>query len=319
MYNNIFSFFDKPHYIRGDILNSSILFDNNDDNEDLPSLNVYPIKTINDHHPFEFVNNTTFLNDIDLSNNNFYLYSINNSSKNQPNKKDNELINQSFIAKKRNINEGVQIKNLCSTKTSSINGKMRKKNTGNQNETFHRKKHTSKDDDNVLRKLQVHYISFIISFVNDIIRAFNPKIPNFKKIDYGIKKKVKQSFVEELKSKTIGDILQLKVSSKMKKIGENYNKEVYNKIKEKCPEIQDFLQKNYITVFKEYYFNESKFIQVKDKIITLSSKTNTFRNLIEKNYGLKDNIIKVVYNDYLNCHKRSKKPKFISKKCQDKN
>ena len=52
-----------------------------------------------------------------------------------------------------------------------------------------KKIHLGSDDDNVLRKIQVNYLSFIINFSNDLIKALtDEKVPFFKQLDYKKKK-----------------------------------------------------------------------------------------------------------------------------------
>lgn len=341
MYND-FPFFIESHNIgENKSEHSTILI--NDDKEDYKifSHNLNPLKTVNDDYSFEELNlekisTIPFSKDLELLSNDIIIEYNNDSPRNQikeikfhintneQNKNSKKLDNHLMLKRKRNIDEEIQTKKICSTNinSSSINKKRRRNTSNNRNKSFHRKKHEAQDNDNVLRKIQVHYISFITCFVNDIVEEFYPNknIPKFNIIDYQIKKKVNHNYVEDLKKKTIGDILQLRVSPKMKKSGENANKEIYNKVLEKCPELRDFFLKNYITVFKKYYFDEdykeNQFNQVNGKIINLSSKTKTFKNLIQKNGLLKENIRKVVFNYYFKCHKRIKKlkkPKFTTK------
>ena len=93
-----------------------------------------------------------------------------------------------------------------------------------------RKIHRASDNDNILRKIQVHFLSFIINYTNDVITAFtqDKKIPLFKNLDYKIKKVVNHKSVENLKTKTIGEILQSRVSPKIKVNHESANKNTYN-------------------------------------------------------------------------------------------
>ena len=88
--------------------------------------------------------------------------------------------------------------------------------------------HKATDDDNILRKIQVHFLSFTTNYINDIIKVFiiDRNMPFFKKIDYSIKKTVKHRYVECLKSMTIGEILQLRASSKMKIHDESVNRNI---------------------------------------------------------------------------------------------
>ena len=98
-----------------------------------------------------------------------------------------------------------------------------------------RKIHRASDDDNILRKIQVHFLFFIVNYTNDVITAFtqDKKVPLFKNLDYKIKKVVNHKSVENLKTKTIGEILQTRVSPKIKVNHENANKNTYNIILQK--------------------------------------------------------------------------------------
>ena len=68
--------------------------------------------------------------------------------------------------------------------------------------------HDSKSYDNILIKIQVHYMNFIISFINDCIRAFNKsKKLFFKKFNTDIKKKISKMSFDSIKNSTINEIL----------------------------------------------------------------------------------------------------------------
>ena len=79
--------------------------------------------------------------------------------------------------------------------------------------------HNASDFDNILRKIQVHYLTFIVCFTNDLIEVFLPnrKDLRFKNLDYNLKKTVNHYYVQKLKNKPIGEILQFKASSKNRK------------------------------------------------------------------------------------------------------
>jgi len=64
---------------------------------------------------------------------------------------------------------------------------------------------------------------FIVNYTNDIIDFLinNDNKPHFNHLDYRLKKRVKHSYVEELKEKSIGDILQFDITPKMKKRNKN--------------------------------------------------------------------------------------------------
>ena len=173
--------------------------------------------------------------------------------------------------------------------------------------------HKATDDDNILRKIQVHFLSFTTNYINDIIKVFiiDRNMPFFKKIDYSIKKTVKHRYVECLKSMTIGEILQLRASSKMKIHDESVNRNIYKKVCSLCPFMKFYLQRNIITLFKEYYFNKSKIFIVNGKVIPLSLNTKTFNDLINKNYAYKEKFKTIAINYFLSKHKNMKKPNFI--------
>ena len=72
---------------------------------------------------------------------------------------------------------------------------------GFQREGKNIKEHTNHDLDNVLRKVQVHYISFIIDISNCIINNIigKEKGLSFKDIDYSFKKQINYTAFEELR------------------------------------------------------------------------------------------------------------------------
>ena len=155
----------------------------------------------------------------------------------------------------------------------------------------------------------MHYLSFIINFVNDVIKTLiNNKFPPlFKNLDYAIKKTVKHEYVEKLKMKNIGQILQMSVSPKMKIHGDIVNKKIYERVCTICPFMIYFLQKNYVEFFRDYYFNNNKIFQENGKMIQLSIKTKTFKNLVEKNENLKDKLKYIAIRYFINTPKRYKK------------
>ena len=146
-----------------------------------------------------------------------------------------------------------------------------------------KKTHDKFSDDNILRKIQVHFISFIILFLNDILRSFGIK-EKFLKLDYKFKKDVNKKKVAELKKKNIGEIVSNKISTKYK-MDENTNSNLYEylKINEVLAKIFDI---NYMTLFKMYYMKKEKNADLRifgiEKEISLSKKTETFHEFLEE-------------------------------------
>ena len=69
---------------------------------------------------------------------------------------------------------------------------------------------------NLERKIQVHYIRFIINFSNDALKAENiSKCYKFKQIDTSIKETINYIHVKKLRESSIGDILQKDISKKL--------------------------------------------------------------------------------------------------------
>ena len=92
------------------------------------------------------------------------------------------------------------------------------KKRGRKQKNINKRIHCATDDDNMQRKIQVHYITFITNFINDIIKTFtkSKNVPLFKKIDYQLKKVVNHKYFNYIKTQNIGQILQLKPSPKLK-------------------------------------------------------------------------------------------------------
>ena len=191
---------------------------------------------------------------------------------------------------------------------------------GRKEKKCNKKIHHAYDDDNILRKIQVHFLSFLTNYTNDVIRTFgnNRKVPYFRNIDYEIKKTVNHRYVEKLKSLCIAELLQLRVSPKMKNHDESVNKEIYQTVITSFPFMYGFLQRSYLSLFKEYFYNKNKIFIVNGKLISLSIKTKTFNDLINKNYAYREKLTSIAINFFLNHYKRYKKPNFIIKNMKKK-
>ena len=148
-----------------------------------------------------------------------------------------------------------------------------------------KKPHSASDDDNIVRKIQVHFLTFLIYFANDIVKSVlgNEKRQKFRDINYDIKKKVNLSYINILRAKTIGEILQFKASIKSKNRDGPSNKEIYTEIKDASPVFNSFFNKNFVDIFTKYYYNYENIYNFEGKKINISwrTKNNTFRELAE--------------------------------------
>ena len=131
-----------------------------------------------------------------------------------------------------------------------------------------RKKSRKYCNDNIITKSQNHYINYIIIVFNMILIFFGFK-EKVQKIDYEIKKKPNY---------------------------DNFNEKLVEKIREKNIEvINNFLNYNYLSFFRNYYYRNSKKIYLKDfgskdeSYILLSDEKITFQEKIntfdDENYA----------------------------------
>ena len=167
-----------------------------------------------------------------------------------------------------NINEITREKTYfkVSKKTTNLGRKRKDEN----HDTYHNKYST----DNVLRKIQVHFISFIITFVNIVLKELGYQ-EQFYKIDYQFKKNVNKKNISNLKKLNIGNILSQNISQKYKWKNKEENKIIYQRIKN-YPIIRNIISYNYMDLFKNIYCkNESKI-----NLIIFGSDINI--NLYEK-------------------------------------
>lgn len=229
----------------------------------------------------------------------------NSSKSNIQNKSKNLFIVNEILNQEKNKEEN-EVENKI--QPTLLTNKRGRKQINHNN----KKIHSALDDDNILRKIQVHYISFITNFINDIIRVFikTRNVPLFKNVDYKLKKIVNHEYFLKLKSLKIADILQMTPSPKMKNHDISVNKNIYTKVCNLFPFMINFLQINFINFFKEYYFNNSKNYTVNGKIIPLSEKTKNFNDLINKNYAYKEKIKFIALNCFLDDEKAMDKLKF---------
>ena len=111
----------------------------------------------------------------------------------------------------------------------------------------------------------------------------NEKDLQFKDISYEFKKIINFNHFESLKSWIIKEILLKPILSKFKIVNnEDYNKELYKKIIGQSAWLNEFFDKNYLTLFKDYYFNKNirlTQIIIKGKLIKLTDSTKSFFDL----------------------------------------
>ena len=173
-----------------------------------------------------------------------------------------------------------------------------------------KKTHGKCDFDNLERKIQVHFLNFLINFCNDALKlefGYTSNKFSFKKINYSDKTTINYKQTSYLKNLKIKDILNFKISDKYSKSDESANKDLFKSVTGTSIWLDKIFEMKYLQLFN-YYYNECEplnkiFIENKD--ISLSSKTKSFFCLLEKNIDLKNELINTVKNIYFNGNNNS--------------
>ena len=178
------------------------------------------------------------------------------------------------------------------------------------------KEHTKDDNDNILKKIRVNFVSFLITLANDAIKAESTGIEYknfFRPILHDVKCKIKNYDILKLKYQNIFTDYTISPNKGIKKKNEKYvskeetNKKNYEYICKEFPSLKKFFEQKMIDIFKNYYCKNKKDINnmfdFNGVKIKLSSKTKTFYDLLEKeeNTNSKNKFIKVI-NRYFGCN-----------------
>ena len=178
------------------------------------------------------------------------------------------------------------------------NKKRGRKSKGNKK----RKEHDSSAPDNIMTKIQIHFLTFIINLINDYIKYFlKAKRIKFYQFAHSETRKISKQYLYELKNLTIKDLLlKLKISPKFKKCNEDNNINNLKKLN-KYPWFENFVEMNYLYLFYLYYNNKQplEMFIIGDKNIILSKKTKSFYYLLQKNKQTEEDILKAVEDFYI--------------------
>ncbi len=216
--------------------------------------------------------------------------------KDDKNESQSKLDNISSIVNKNLPSSESQSDNLSKStffKTVLYHKRGRKILENQKNKNYH----GSEDFDNILRKIQVNFISFLIKLANDAIKSVLGKkcAYFFRDIKYEFKRKINHNNVEYLKQCKYSDIIQKEISAKSRKYGENLNKDTFLKICKISPELQNFFDKNYLYIFQKYYYilkDNQNIVDFDGLKVKLSPSTKGFNELLKKE-NRKDKFISV--------------------------
>ena len=207
---------------------------------------------------------------------------------------DNYLKFDNFIFEKSSsefIKDETQEKEKNVLKNNNINypqkklsGRKRKNQVDNK-----RKFHNKTQNDNILRKINVHFLNFIIDFINEVLFKCNLINDKFYEINGQYKKKINKTNFNSISNQTISQILTLENNKKY--INKNQNRELFNKIKNINNEILNkILSKKYIDIFKEVFYINKKDIIYEGLELNLP---NTFDDFLVNVKASEDNLYKM--------------------------
>ena len=171
-------------------------------------------------------------------------------------------------------------------KKNSKIGRKRKNETEIFVDTCHNKYHS----DNVLRKIQVHYISFIINFINLVLLILGYR-DEFCNINYSFKTNVNKRNIEKLKISNIGHILSQNISTKYIKDAKS-NKAIYEKLKNN-PILSNIFAYNYKDFFNDFYYSKESNLNLNKFGLNINLKHKYGKKIKIKKYNdLKEENIK---------------------------
>lgn len=224
-------------------------------------------------------NTSTIKNDF-IQSNSISFMSKNNREEDFP----SEIFNENNLRDDTTVKDRMKIyyiykKNFMVEKKSTIKGSKRGRKNCKKNINRKKKTHDKNSSDNFLRKIQNNYLTFIISFMNEIFEYFNIK-QKLRNLDYKFKSTVNKEHVKYLKSANIRDIICHDISNKYKRKRDINNKSICNAIKNEV--LEKILAENYLILFRKFYYNGSNKINLKeyglDKDIILSNKVKLFKD-----------------------------------------
>ena len=149
--------------------------------------------------------------------------------------------------------------------------------------------HTKIKFDNILTKVQVSYVNFLVDFINIVLENFGRKDLKFKYIDSKIKKNNKISQRQKIKGGSIGDILNNKISSKYTTLDKGSNIILLQNLEnEGLFEIIEILEQNFLFFFEKVYYKSLRKFNLKefgliDLEVVLPKQVKLFENLLMKN------------------------------------
>jgi hypothetical protein len=175
-------------------------------------------------------------------------------------------------------------------------------------------RHSKLTNDNIAKKIETHYLKFLILFLNVILKKLNckQKFCGFNK-QTELFSNASKANIKTINNQTIKEILFLEITKKSKK---NYeedkykNKSVYEEVLMNFPQMNDLFEKKVIDIFNEIYYDENhrnlKIIDLNKYNINLiidlkKEKLENFEDLLNKKkeeFAKKEEVVKSDYFKY---------------------
>ena len=236
--------------------------------------------------------------------------SSSNSESSQYDKNPMEGISEMFKQNTSESEKRVDNKNITfKTEKGLLKKKRGRKTTrGNKKET-----HTCFNFDNIISKVQIHFLSFLISFLNECILNFSSdKEVKFLNFAHFLKSNSTNKHINQIKNYAIKKLLEeWEISDKYKNKKKDNNKSILKKLVNDNPIFEKIFQKKYLEFFLLYFNNEEPLDEliINGNVIRLSGKTKSFYALLAKNKKSKEYILKYTKDVY-----PFKKGSFINKR-----
>ena len=126
--------------------------------------------------------------------------------------------------------------------------------------------HDKKYEDNINRKIQVHYVKFIKDFINELLKTIGIKNLFFIPLDYNSIKLISKKHRAILNSKTIKEVFyDINISRKYSTKELDFNKKTCEKIEKEYEDVyQNILSKKFLFFFDKIYIKKNKKINMKE-------------------------------------------------------
>ena len=110
--------------------------------------------------------------------------------------------------------------------------------------------HDRYSEDNIIRKIQVNYINFLVDFVNEVLKTIGRKDISFLSLAHNFTKLISKSHRHNLNSKTLREVFSNDVSPKNTTKNKDYNAKICEQIEKEIRGVsENILSMNFLFFF----------------------------------------------------------------------